>query len=127
MPVPILKYRGLLIVPLPEDLNDDAAAALQEAVLERIVDTEARGVVLDISSLDVVDSYFARVLNDTATMTRLLGARAVICGMQPAVALTLSEMGRQLIGVRTALDLEQGLDGLLEEIAREDGELDLDD
>lgn len=79
-------------------------------MLREVTRTEAAGVVIDITALDVVDSFLARVLNDTATMVTLLGAEAVLCGMQPAVALTLIEMGRELIGVETALNLDQGME-----------------
>ena len=77
-----------------------------------MAETEAKGIVVDITSLGVVDSFMARVLNETARMVLLLGAEVVICGMQPAVALTLTEMGRELIGVETAFDLDQGLEKL---------------
>ncbi len=111
--VPILKYRHILLTTIQVELTDTAALAFQETLLQRVADTDARGVVIDITALDVVDSYLARILNETARMVGLLGAQAVLCGMQPAVAITLTEMGRGLIGVRTALNFEQGLDALL--------------
>lgn len=111
--VPILKYRDVLLSSIQVELSDDAALSFQEELLQRVYDVGATGVVIDITALDVVDSYLARILNETAQMVGLLGAKAVLCGMRPAVAITLTEMGRPLVGVRTALDLEQGLDALL--------------
>jgi len=83
-------------------------------ILTKVSETDAYGVVIDITALDVVDSFMARVLNNTATMVRLLGAEVVLCGMQPSVALTLIEMGRELIGVETALNLDQAVDKINE-------------
>lgn len=109
MKIPILQLGRLLITSVQEDLTDQAAMDLQDALLRRAQTTDADGVVIDVSGMDVVDSFLARVLNDTAQMATLLGARVVICGIRPAVAATLVEMGRGLIGVETALDLEQGV------------------
>jgi len=92
------------------DLTDQDALDFQSDVLSRVSETEANGVVIDITALNVVDSFMAHVLSDTANMARLLGTEVVVCGMQPSVALTLTEMGRKLIGAETALNLEQGLD-----------------
>ena len=91
-------------------VTDDEAIEFQTDVLAKVSETEANGVIIDITALDVVDSFMARVLNNTATMVRLLGAEVVLCGMQPAVAITLIEMGRELIGVETALNLDQAVD-----------------
>ena len=110
--VPILKMGSLLLTSIQIDLTDVEAEAFQEAVLRTVEETEARGVVIDITSLQIVDSFLARVLNDTAVMLQMLGAKAVISGMQPAVAVTLVEMGCSIIGVETALNLEQGLEKL---------------
>jgi rsbT antagonist protein RsbS len=90
-------------------LSDEEAEQFQTDILAMIQKNEAAGVVLDITALDVVDSFFARVINEIATMSRLLGARVVICGMRPAVAMTLVEMGQELLEVDSALNLEQGL------------------
>jgi len=95
--------------------------------MRKVTETEVQGIVIDITGLDVVDSFRARVLNDTAHMVRLLGAEVVISGMQPSVALTLVEMGRELIGVEAALDPEHGMERIHEligaraETAREQG------
>ncbi len=110
MRIPILRIKGILLTSIQVDLTDQDALEFQRDVLSRVSETEARGVVIDISALDVVDSFLARVLNDTANMARLLGTQVVICGMQPPVALTLIEMGRELVGVETVLNLDQGME-----------------
>ncbi len=79
-------------------------------MLHMVTETDASGVVIDITALDVVDSFLAQTFNDIATMVKLLGAEAVLCGIQPAVAITLVEMGRQLVGVETALNLDRGME-----------------
>ena len=110
MAIAILRLNDVLLTSIQEELTDEEALAFQDSVVRRVSEVEAKGLVVDINALDVVDSFMARVLNETATMVRYLGTQAVICGMQPAVALTLIEMGRELIGVATALNLEQGLE-----------------
>ena len=112
MRVPILRLKGTLLVSIQMDLSDDDALQFQEDLVSKTRETEAAGVVIDITALEVVDSFMARVLNDTANMVRLVGAETVICGMQPAVALTLTEMGRELVGVETSLNLDQAVDRL---------------
>jgi rsbT antagonist protein RsbS len=121
MKIPILRYGDTLLTSIQVDLTDQDALEFQSDVLEMVRETEAEGIVLDITALDVVDSFMARVLNDTAEMVRLLGSEVVICGIQPAVALTLTEMGRELIGVETALNLEQGMGKLQRLIGARDG------
>lgn len=106
---PILMIDDILIVPIQEDLTDHDALQFQTDVLDKAAQTRASGIVIDITGLEVVDSFMARVLNDTAEMVRLLGLQSVICGMQPMVALALVEMGRKLIGVQTALDLNRAM------------------
>jgi len=108
--VPILRLRDILLTSIQVDLTDREALDFQSDVLRMVTKTEAKGVVIDITAMDVVDSFMARVLNETAAMVRVLGAEAVVCGMQPAVALTLIEMGRELVGVETTLNLDQALD-----------------
>lgn len=110
MRIPILRLRNILLTSLQVDLTDQDIVDFQSDLLEMVASTDAGGAVIDITALDVVDSYMARVLNDTAAMVRLLGTEVVISGMQPAVGLTLIEMGRELIGVETALNLEQGIE-----------------
>ena len=112
MKVPILKLKEILLTSIQIDLSDEEALSFQSDVLEMLKESEARGVIIGITALDVVDSFMARVLNDTARMAGMLGARVVLCGLQPDVALTLIEMGQELIGVKTALNLEQGFEKL---------------
>lgn len=119
MAIPILKLRNILLTSIQEDLTDQQALEFQGAVLRKAEQTRAAGLVLDITGLEVVDSYMARVLNDTAKMVHLLGLKTVICGMQPAVALTLVEMGRALVGVHTVLNLDQGIAWIEQELQRE--------
>lgn len=112
MKIPILRLGDILLTSIPEDLTDEDAMDFQSDILERIRRTEARGIVIDITALQVVDSFMARVINDTANMARLIGAEAVLCGMNPSVAIALVEMGRELIGVRAVLNLERGVETL---------------
>ncbi len=110
MKVPILKLMGVLLTSIQVEMDDEDALTFQDEVLQMLAETEAKGVVIDITAMDVVDSFMARVLNETAAMARTLGGEAVLCGMQPDVALTLTEMGRELIGVETALNLDQAFE-----------------
>ena len=112
MIIPILRLKDLLLTSIQVDLTDQEALEFQSDVLEMVSHTDAQGIVIDITALDVVDSFMARVLNDTARMVQMLGAEVVLSGMQPMVALTLTEMGRELVGVETALNLDQGLEKL---------------
>ncbi|QEP43780.1 STAS domain-containing protein [Ectothiorhodospiraceae bacterium BW-2] len=113
MRVPILRIRHLLLTSIQVDLNDQDLSRFREDMLTMVQNYDANGAVIDISALDVVDSYMARILSETAHMISLLGCRVVICGMQPAVALTLVDMGRELEGVETALNLNHGLEKLV--------------
>ena len=122
MKVPILRLKDILLTSIQVDLTDQDALDFQADVLRVVSETEAQGIVIDITAMDVIDSFMARVINDTANMVRLLGTEAVVCGMQPMVALTLMEMGRELIGVETALNLEQGLEKLQQLIEEEEQE-----
>jgi rsbT antagonist protein RsbS len=107
--IPILRMGEFLLVTIQVDMHDQLAMTLQEDLTARITQTGARGVLIDISSLDVVDSFIGRMLGSIATMSRLLDAETVVVGMQPAVAITLVELGLTLHGVRTALDVERGM------------------
>jgi rsbT antagonist protein RsbS len=110
MRMPVLRLNAeVLIVPLHAEITDDDVIGFQTDVTAEAAHLESKGVVIDVSALDIIDSYMARVLNDTASMLRLLGAEVVVCGVQPAVALTLVEMGRSLVGVATAFNLESAL------------------
>jgi rsbT antagonist protein RsbS len=111
-PIPILRIKDTLLVTVQVDLHDRLAEAFQADMLATIERQGAAGLVIDISGLDIVDSYVARVLAETARMTSLMGAETVIVGMRPEVAATLVRMGYTMSGVRTALDVDAGL-GLL--------------
>ena len=114
MNIPILQLRNILLTSLQTDLTDRDIIEFQDNLLSVVEQTNATGAVIDITALDIVDSFMARVINDTASMVRLLGTEVVISGMQPSVALTLIEMGRELIGVQSALNLDQAIDMLQE-------------
>ncbi|MCD0483693.1 STAS domain-containing protein [Streptacidiphilus sp. ASG 303] len=107
--VPVLRIGDVLLVSIQMDLEDQTVMDLQEDLAERIVATGARGVVIDITAVEIVDSFVGRMLATTASISRMLDAETVVVGMRPAVAITLVELGLSLGGVRTALDLEKGL------------------
>ncbi|MGO4379488.1 STAS domain-containing protein [Pseudoduganella sp. RAF19] len=107
--IPILKMGDLLLVTIQVDMHDRLAMTLQEDLTARIVSARARGVLIDISALDIVDSFIGRMISNTAAMARILDARTVLVGMQPAVAITLVELGLTLHGVETALNVEKGV------------------
>lgn len=107
--IPILKLGHLLLVTIQVDMHDRMAQALQDDLTQRIVDTGAKGVLIDISGLELVDSYIGRMLADIARMARVLDAETVVVGMRPAVAITLVELGLSLPDVRTALTVERGI------------------
>lgn len=107
--IPILKLGDLLLVSIQVDMHDRLAVRLQEDLSDRIVGTRARGVLIDISSLEIVDSFIGRMLASIASMGKVLDAETVVVGMRPAVAITLVELGMPLAGVRTALNVDQGM------------------
>ena len=107
--IPILRVGENLLVSVQRDLHDDIAEAFQEDLLVTIERDGAAGLLIDISALDIVDSYAARVLADTAKMARLMGTESVIVGMRPEVAATLVRMGYSMPGVHTAINLDEGL------------------
>ena len=108
--IPILKMGEFLLVSIQVDMHDRLALQLQDDLTERIAATSARGVLIDISSLEMVDSFIGRMLGNIAAMSRVLDAQTVVVGMRPAVAITLVELGMSLPGVRTALNVERGMD-----------------
>jgi rsbT antagonist protein RsbS len=118
--IPILKMGRFLLVTIQVDMHDRLALTLQEDLTESIVKNGARGVLIDISALDVVDSFIGRTIAHIAGVARVLDAATVVTGMRPAVAITLVELGLSLEGVRTALDVERGMDALREGLAAEE-------
>lgn len=112
--VPILEIHGFLVVSIQGELSDSEVEELQQRLLARVTATRGHGVVIDISGMDIVDSYFCRILRDTARMAQLMGATTVVSGIAPAVAVTLTELGLYLRGVHTALNLDRALDVLAE-------------
>ena len=107
--IPILRMGRLLLVTIQVDMHDRLAMALQDDLTQRIVKDRATGVLIDISALDIVDSFIGRMISNTAAMAKILDARTVVVGMQPAVAITLVELGLTLEGVSTALNVELGI------------------
>ncbi|MYM31341.1 STAS domain-containing protein [Duganella sp. CY15W] len=107
--IPILRIGDMLLVSIQVDMHDRLAMALQDDLTERIVKDRAKGVLIDISALDLVDSFIGRMISNTAAMARVLDAQTVLVGMQPAVAITLVELGLTLPGVKTALNVEKGM------------------
>ena|SRR5690348_813376 len=108
--IPILKMGPFLLVTIQVDMHDQLAMALQDDLTSRIVSDHARGVLIDISALDIVDSFMGRMLGNVAAMSRVLDAETVVTGMQPSVAITLVELGLSLPGIRTALNVERGME-----------------
>jgi rsbT antagonist protein RsbS len=110
--IPILKMGEYLLVTIQVDMHDRLATALQEDLTAKIVHTRAKGVLIDISALEMVDSFIGRTLSEIAAMSRVLDAETAVVGMRPAVAITLVELGLSLSGVRTALNVERGMEML---------------
>ena len=108
--IPILTMGPYLLVSIQVDMHDRLALQLQDDLTGRIASTGSRAVLIDISSLDMVDSFMGRMLGNIAAMSRVLDAETVLVGMQPAVAITLVELGMTLPGVRTALNVEKGME-----------------
>jgi rsbT antagonist protein RsbS len=118
--IPILKLGRALLVTIQVDMHDRLALALEEDLTQKIVTTSARGVLIDISALEVVDSFIGRMLNNIAAVSRILDADTVVVGMQPAVAITLVELGLTLTGVKTALNVERGIKMISQDVGADD-------
>jgi rsbT antagonist protein RsbS len=117
--IPILKMGECLVVSIQVDMHDRMAMTLQDDLTTRIVSTRARGVLIDISALEIVDSFIGRMLGTIAGVARVLDAATIVVGMRPAVAITLVELGLSLPGVRTALNVEKGMELIRGTIAAE--------
>jgi rsbT antagonist protein RsbS len=116
--IPILKLGNFLLVSIQVDMHDQLALNLQDELTARIVQDNAKGVLIDISALEVVDSFIGRMLANIASMARILDAETVVVGMRPAVAITMVELGLSLPGIRTALNVEKGIEILNSLVAR---------
>lgn len=112
--IPILRMGNFLLVTIQVDMHDKLALTLQDDLTTKIAEVGARGVLIDISSLEIVDSFIGRTLANIASMAKVLDAQTVVVGMQPAVAITLVELGMSLPGIRTALNVESGMQFLQE-------------
>jgi rsbT antagonist protein RsbS len=115
--IPILQMGEFLLVTIQVDMHDRLAMTLQDDLTNRIIQAHARGVLIDISALEMVDSFIGRILGNIAKMSQILDAETVVVGMQPAVAITLVELGLSLTGIRTALNVEKGMAHLRRSLA----------
>jgi rsbT antagonist protein RsbS len=118
--IPVLRLGQFLLVTIQVDMHDRLALTLQDDLTAQIVSQRARGVLIDISVLDIVDSFIGRMLANIASMARILDAETVVVGMQPSVAITLVELGLSLPGIRTALNVDRGMDLLRASLESED-------
>jgi rsbT antagonist protein RsbS len=124
--IPILRIGRVLVVPIQVDMDDQTVIHLQERILGELGHTGSRGVLIDISLLDMIDSFIGRMLSDIAAMARIMDARTVVVGMQPAVAITLVELGLELEGVDTVLNVDEGIKLLRDEFGMDDDDSDDD-
>lgn len=115
--IPVLRMGPLLLITIQVDMHDRLALQLQDDLTAKIVEHGTRGVLIDISALEVVDSFIGRMLGNIAAMSKVLDAQTVVVGMRPAVAITLVELGLSLPGIRTALNVERGMDILRADVA----------
>jgi len=122
--IPILKLEDVLLVSIQVDMHDQLALSLQDDLTQKIVATRSRAVLIDISALEMVDSFMGRMLGNIASMSRILDAQTVVVGMRPAVAITLVELGLSLPGIRTALNVDAGLALLRADLERPDESVD---
>ena len=124
--IPILRMGNLLLVTIQVDLYDRLAEALEADLVQMVKKTGAHGVLIDISAVSIIDSFMGRIIGNIATMSKILDAETVVVGMQPAVAITLVELGLPLKGVYSALSVERGMELLNKKISEKDGEHDDD-
>ncbi len=117
--IPILKMGDYLLITIQVDMHDKLALTLQNDLTEQIVTHKSKGILIDISALEIVDSFIGRMLGIIASMSRLLDAETVVVGMQPAVAITLVELGLSMKGIRTALNVEKGMTVLRDSLGEE--------
>jgi len=125
--IPILRMGKFLLVTIQIDLYDRLATNLEADLVQMVYKTEAKGVLIDISALSIVDSFMGRILGNIGSMSKIMDAETVVVGMQPAVAITLIELGLELKGVHTALDVEKGMELLKDKILLTDEENDIDE
>lgn len=125
--IPILRMGKFLLVTIQIDLYDRLATNLETDLVQMVNKTEARGVLIDISALSIVDSFMGRILGNIGSMSKVMDAETVVVGMQPAVAITLIELGLELKGVHTALNVEKGMELLSKQIGSYDGGLEADE
>ena len=118
--IPILKLGGALIVTIQVDMHDRLAVALEEDLTQAIARTGARGVLIEISALEIVDSFIGRMLVSIAAVSKVLDAETVVAGMRPAVAITLVELGLELTGIKTALNVERGMAMIASRLSEDD-------
>jgi len=116
--ITVIRVRGLLMVTMPADPDDTTISALQDRTLEAMQEFEAKGLILDLSKVDTLDSYFARTVTETGKMVNLMGGETIIAGMRPAVAITATQLGLNLGVTRTALGVDEALDLFNDEIKR---------
>jgi rsbT antagonist protein RsbS len=117
--IPILQIQDFLVASVQIELHDRAATQFRDDLLQRIYETKARGLILDLTAMDLVDSFIAKLTGDIAEMAALMGAKVVVSGLQPAVAVSLVELGVELRGVTTALNLEKGIEILSRMVEKE--------
>src|ERR1700742_3887658 len=120
--IPILRMGQFLLVTIQVDLYDQLAENLESDLVNMVKKTNAKGVLIDVSSVSIIDSFMGRILGNIATMSKIMDADTVVVGMQPAVAITLVELGLPMKGVHTALNVEKGMELLRSKILRETGE-----
>lgn len=116
--ISVLVLKRVLLVTIPPDPDDAVIAQIQDVVLEKMHSSELRGLLMDISTVEIIDSYFARVIIETARMVRIMGGRTVIAGMRPSVAITATELGLVLSDIETALDIDSAFDMMMQQAVK---------